>query len=309
MQKRKLQIFLSSTYEDLIDHRLAAMEAILAAGHIPAAMEQFAPGDETAWEKIKAWIDESDAFILIVGGRYGSVDPASGKSYVQLEYEYAVEKKKPFFALVVSNEHHEQRVKDLGLRVDERENAEKYKKFKDLVTQKLCRFWNDRKDIQAAIFHKLPEWAQRENLTGWVRADQASSPEVMNELARLSHENRELRAAASAVDTFDGLSFEELAESLAERPVSSEDLGQLRRYRVALNGDDHSLLEVFELIFEDLAAGRLPAGLGVFDTLTALGLTQKDLFHNTVAATETGRRFRNRLLLQRRSASVRREPS
>jgi len=50
MRQRKLQVFLSSTYEDLIDHRLAAMEAILAAGHIPAAMEQFTAGDETAWE-------------------------------------------------------------------------------------------------------------------------------------------------------------------------------------------------------------------------------------------------------------------
>ena len=51
MRKRKLQIFLSSTYDDLVDHRLTAMEAILAAGHIPAAMEQFTPGDETAWKK------------------------------------------------------------------------------------------------------------------------------------------------------------------------------------------------------------------------------------------------------------------
>jgi len=46
MNKRKLQIFVSSTCEDLIDDRLAAMEAILAAGHIPTAMEQFSPGDE-----------------------------------------------------------------------------------------------------------------------------------------------------------------------------------------------------------------------------------------------------------------------
>ena len=65
MNKRKLQIFVSSTYEDLIDHRLAAMEAILAAGHIPAATEQFSLADETAWEKIRIWIDESDGFILI----------------------------------------------------------------------------------------------------------------------------------------------------------------------------------------------------------------------------------------------------
>ncbi len=111
MQKRKLQIFLSSTYEDLIDQRLAAMEAILAAGHIPAAMEQFSAGDETALERIQSWIEESDAFVLILGGRYGSIEPVSGKSYVQLEYEFALQKKKPFFAVVVTKEHHEERVR------------------------------------------------------------------------------------------------------------------------------------------------------------------------------------------------------
>jgi hypothetical protein len=194
MRKRKLQIFLSSTYEDLIDHRLSAMEAILAAGHIPAAMEQFSPGDETAWEKIAAWINESDAFILILGGRYGSIEPDSSKRYVQLEYEYALEKKKPLFALVVDPKHHEQRVLDLGLKVDERENPQLYANFKHIVTRRLCSFWNDKKDIKSAIFQKLPEWAQRADLIGWVRGDEASNPEVMNELARLSQENRDLRA-------------------------------------------------------------------------------------------------------------------
>ena len=145
MKKRKLQIFVSSTYEDLIDHRLAAMEAILAAGHIPAAMEQFSPGDETAWEKIRSWIDESDGFILILGGRYGSIEPSSGKSYIQLEYEYARDHKKPFFSLVVSKEHHEERVKQFGLKVDERENPAKYVEFKRMVTERLCRFWSDRR--------------------------------------------------------------------------------------------------------------------------------------------------------------------
>ncbi|MFZ1009534.1 MAG: DUF4062 domain-containing protein [Candidatus Sulfotelmatobacter sp.] len=309
MQKRKLQIFLSSTYEDLIDHRLAAMEAILAAGHIPAAMEQFAPGDETAWEKIKAWIDESDAFILILGGRYGSIDPASGKSYVQCEYEYVMEKKKPFFALVVSKEHHEQRVRDLGLKVDERENPEKYKKFNDVVTQKLCRFWSDKKDIQAAIFQKLPEWAQRAELIGWVRGDEVTGPEVMNELARLSHENRELRALSAAADTFDGLSFEELLETLAERQVADEDLRYLREYRGIALGEDqsHNLLTVFETIFEQLAAGLLDPDMGAFVPLMALGLAEKDALKGRVTATEGGRRFRNRLLAQRRSLGARQE--
>ena len=93
--QRKLQIFVSSTYVDLIPHRLAAIEAILAAGHIPAAMEQFTPGSDTAWETITSWIDQSDCFLLILGGRYGSIEPKSKKSYVEMEYDYALKQGKP----------------------------------------------------------------------------------------------------------------------------------------------------------------------------------------------------------------------
>jgi hypothetical protein len=179
MRTQKLQVFLSSTYEDLVNERLAAMEAILSAGHIPAAMEQFSPGDETALERIQAWIEESDAFVLILGGRYGSIEPASGKSYVQLEYEFALKQKKPFFALVVTKQHHERRVKEFGLSVDEREQEQRYKEFKAIVTGKLCAFWNDTKDIRAAILQKLPEWTRRQDLKGWVRGDEIAGPEVL----------------------------------------------------------------------------------------------------------------------------------
>jgi hypothetical protein len=88
-QKKKLQVFVSSTYEDLREERQAAVEAILTAGHIPAGMELFAAGDQSQMDAIKRWIDESDAFLLILGRRYGSIDPVTKKSYVHLEYEYA----------------------------------------------------------------------------------------------------------------------------------------------------------------------------------------------------------------------------
>jgi tetratricopeptide (TPR) repeat protein len=42
--KRKLQIFVSSTYSDLKGERQAAVEAILRSGNIPAGMELFAAG-------------------------------------------------------------------------------------------------------------------------------------------------------------------------------------------------------------------------------------------------------------------------
>lgn len=317
MRKRKLQIFLSSTYEDLIDHRLAAMEAILAAGHVPAAMEQFAPGDETAWEKIKAWIDESDAFILILGGRYGSLEPSSGKSYVQLEYEYAVEKKKPFFALVVDKGHHEQRVKEFGLGVDERENPQKYKDFKALVTQRLCGFWKDKKDVKSAIFQKLPEWAQRADLTGWIRGDEATNPEVMNELARLSRENSELRAkVGSQAETFTGLTFEELSRLMTEHEFEpSQSREVLHAFLSDSDREIRNLLELYEeldgqiYVKKDTKEGRMFAIdplRRVLNELQLYGLVLDDI--GSIHITIDGVRFRNRLLVQRRFGATQGQP-
>jgi hypothetical protein len=43
---------------------------------------------------IRRWIDESDIYMLILGGRYGSIDPKSQMGYIELEYRYALEKSK-----------------------------------------------------------------------------------------------------------------------------------------------------------------------------------------------------------------------
>jgi Domain of unknown function (DUF4062) len=76
--RKKLQVFVSSTFTDLIHERQAAVEAILTAGHIPAGMELFTAGDESQMEVIKQWIDESDAYLLILGGRYGKREDLVG---------------------------------------------------------------------------------------------------------------------------------------------------------------------------------------------------------------------------------------
>ena len=45
--RKKLQVFVSSTFTDLIKEQQAAVEAILTSGHIPAGMELFTAGDES----------------------------------------------------------------------------------------------------------------------------------------------------------------------------------------------------------------------------------------------------------------------
>lgn len=72
--EKKYQVFISSTYTDLIEERQKAVEAILNAGHIPAGMELFHAGDETQKDLISEWIEDSDIYVLILGGRYGSLD-------------------------------------------------------------------------------------------------------------------------------------------------------------------------------------------------------------------------------------------
>ena len=49
---KKLQVFVSSTYTDLIEEHQAAVEAFLDAGHIPAGMELFKAGNESQLKTI-----------------------------------------------------------------------------------------------------------------------------------------------------------------------------------------------------------------------------------------------------------------
>ncbi len=210
---KKLQVFVSSTFIDLTHERQAAVEAILTAGHIPAGMELFTSGDESQMEVIKQWIDESDVYLLILGGRYGSIEPKSEKSYVHLEYEYALSKGKPLFACAIDEKAIEPRAKREGLKVVETENPQKLKEFRAEVLTRIVRFWEDSKDIKLAIMETLSGLARREELAGWVRSTtQSNVPALADEVARLSKENAGLRdkLSTSTQETFTGLTFAEL---------------------------------------------------------------------------------------------------
>ncbi len=168
--ERKLQVFISSTYIDLQEERQAAVQAILNAGHIPAGMELFKAGNNTQLEVIQRWIDESDVYMLILGGRYGSIDEKTQKSYTQLEYEYALRNKKPVFAVVLSDSMlHKKASTRTDISFFEKTNIEKYNAFKDLVLSKIVRFVDDAKDIEISILSSLYDFSKNPTLVGWVR--------------------------------------------------------------------------------------------------------------------------------------------
>src|SRR5947209_7845098 len=101
MEKR-YQVFVSSTYEDLREERQEVMQALLELDCIPAGMELFPAADEDQWTLIKKVIDDCDYYLVIIGGRYGSIG-SDGKSYTQMEYEYALTKQKHAIAFLHEN--------------------------------------------------------------------------------------------------------------------------------------------------------------------------------------------------------------
>lgn len=191
---KKIQIFVSSTYLDLTEERQAAVEAILKAGHIPAGMELFAAGNQSQFEVIKRWIDESDAYLLILGGRYGSIETTTDLSYIELEYDYAASKDKPLFAIVISEEALEEKIKDLGSKAMEKDNQDKLKKFRGKVLSKMSSFFNDTKDIKLAIHESLSDMLQRNIFVGWIKGDKFLDNKILlEEINSLKNENKLLK--------------------------------------------------------------------------------------------------------------------
>ena len=225
---KKLQVFVSSTYTDLIEERQAAVQAILDAGHIPAGMELFKAGNESQLKTIYKWIDESDVYMLILGGRYGSIEKKSGLSYTQLEYEYALNKDIPVFAVVLSESFTTEKITSLGLKnVIEQDNPDKYKTFKSLVTSKIIREVDDCKDIKIAIHTTLNEFLNEYDLIGWVRnTNENDTIQLSKDYATILKENNSLNKQiqklqeqlnAKSKEQFGNYTFDELIEILKNK--------------------------------------------------------------------------------------------
>lgn len=71
---KKYQVFVSSTYKDLIEERAAVTQCLLEMGYIPVGMEQFPASNMSQIEYIQTMLDDCDYYILILAGKYGSTD-------------------------------------------------------------------------------------------------------------------------------------------------------------------------------------------------------------------------------------------
>lgn len=184
IMKKKYQVFISSTYEDLKEERAAVTQCLLDNNCIPVGMEQFPASNMSQMEYIEKMLDDCDYYILIIGGRYGSLDD-DGVGYTEKEYNYAQQKGIPVMAFV--NLHPEK----LPNEKCEHANIEKFKAFRDRVwnAKKLVKGYSDIGDLKANVVTAVNAAIREYPGIGWVRATdfvQEESLEMGNNVVALS---------------------------------------------------------------------------------------------------------------------------
>lgn len=161
------KIFVSSTYKDLIDERIKVMTTIVNCGHLPIGMEQFPAAPIEAWDYIKLLIDNADYYLLLLAGKYGTIHPGTGKSYTQMEYEYAKEKGVPVIFLTYND------VNNLPFNKCESdpEIRQKLEEFRNNASTNLRQTWSSIDELAYKVKDSIDKTIDLCPRVGWVRAD------------------------------------------------------------------------------------------------------------------------------------------
>ncbi len=189
---RKFSIFISSTYEDLKEERQALIGVALENNFIPVGMEQFHAAPTSQWNVITKMIDECDFYLLVIGGRYGSIDEETGISYTEKEYDYAKSKGLPVLVLIKDTTAIVESEKDTG--DNKYEKMKKLDDFREKVkndnnTVDFFSDLNSLKYVASPTFSKAINYAN--DNAGWVRY--RDIVDVVNEeAAGRNKENSEL---------------------------------------------------------------------------------------------------------------------
>lgn len=241
---KKYQVFVSSTFTDLKVERQAVIRHILDLKHIPAGMELFPAADFDQLEYIKKIIDECDYYVLILGGRYGSMDP-DGVSYTEREYDYAVANGKVVLAFV-----HD----DLGAIASRDVEANHAAKlaldaFRAKVQSgRLVSMWRDRQSLELAVLKSLMHAFNDVPAVGWIRGDSAASTDLLQQSNQLLLDNARLLAEVAQLTAQAKPSVEHLA--------GLDELFEFRyRYQSGISSNRRSVQSSMKLTWRQIFIG------------------------------------------------------
>lgn len=186
----RYQVFVSSTYRDLQDERQQVIQALLELDAIPAGMELFPAADDDQWTLIKKVIEDSDYYVIVIGGRYGSTTD-EGISYTEKEFDYALSLGKPILAFLHKNPDE---IKS-GNTDQDAALREKLSAFRKKVeTGRTCRYWTSPEDLGGLVSRSLVKTIKDKPAEGWIRGRNAATSDMLAQVNALRTENDRLKA-------------------------------------------------------------------------------------------------------------------
>jgi len=206
--ERRYQVFISSTYLDLKDERRAVQEAILELDCFPAGMELFPASNEDAWTLIKGVIETSDYYLLVIGGKYGSIDAETTLSYTEKEFDFAVSIDKPVMAFLHGDPGSIPAAKT-ELDPDAREKLEAFRE--KVQTSKHVKYWTGADELAGKVSRSFTQMRKQFPTAGWIRGDVETSTDALEENIELRKEIDRLKAQLATAQEMTSTAAEELA--------------------------------------------------------------------------------------------------
>lgn len=252
--KVRYQVFVSSTFRDLVAERQAVLNAILRMGHFPAGMEMFPGSDSDAWSIIERVISESDIYLLIIGGKYGTIDSGVGISYTEKEFDFAISMNKP----IVVFPHGDPNAIVAGkseLDATSRKMLDQFRARAELGRHR--RTWLDAKDLMYEVTHALQHVMETNDLRGWTRTDEIDSTELLkqlndvrSELAATTKERDSLRQQIDSQEIIEGIACGDDSYTLliGEAAKPGKESGAKEQERLVVTWD-----EIFLAIAEKIS--------------------------------------------------------
>ena len=209
---KKYQVFVSSTQKDLETERQAIMQALLESKCIPAGMELFPAANKKSWELIQQDIIESDFYLLVIAGRYGSLTNESSTndkkiSFTEKEYNFALSIKKPIVVFMYKD-YNLLPVEKVEKTQKGRKRLEQFKR-RILDSNMQVAFWTDIGGLISKIKTSIQELINNTPYAGWIKGTELNCSGIDSNFIR-------------KIDGFNSWGIEKIFKTRAEKNAESD---------------------------------------------------------------------------------------
>ena len=168
--RKHYTVFVSSTFEDMRDIRAAVLGRLYSTeDFMPIGMENFMASDSSQLDYIRERLNDTDIYVLLLGGRYGTLTPRGDRSYTHEEYEMA--KANPDVRVLSFVCDHPENLPGERRWKDD-EERDKLRKFTEEVENSMVKLWTvdaSPEKIAIDVFQSVVKVKETETLRGWIR--------------------------------------------------------------------------------------------------------------------------------------------